>query len=614
LKFNYSIDHEWPTNLSAFSEIRILINDNPHSETIRLSSANLTFGEAKVGGFDITNLILKEVNITLSIQVFIANTFGLDQNITISIDDVYLSITYIETVPDISSTYDLLLNSENKTLDPIIFLTYAENLNLTIKYLENATRTHIPNATVQLIGKFSGFLNESLALNQYTISFNTSILGVGIHTFSIIAQKNLYETQNFQFFVEITERETELELYLDSVPKNNSDTIQVQVDDFINVTVYYKDNKTKNHLSGATVSLEGMGELNETQNSYSMILYAIDLDQNINALTINAQLYNYTPQKIQFFVNIFLRETELQLFLNNENKTSDPVIELPIGSDLNISVRFSDDVTGFHISNASVILEGSALSLNSTENFGLEQYSFNFNTTLLNIGVNLFKLTAYKPNYEIQNLNLRITINKINTVIISESGESQIIANPGQNINLRITLNDTDFGGTIKEAIVTYRWAYGQGNLTDSDDDGIYEGLIPGVPVGTYIITITASGDENYDFESYKITLSVTEEGGPEGLTWLVYVLVGAIVGVVVSFSAYQFHFKYPPMVRKVRKLRKKIGKGKKTKPVIVSNRKEISNQNFESQKKVLELEVVEYQPEKFKKIKENSIKQKEEI
>ncbi|GAH21265.1 unnamed protein product, partial [marine sediment metagenome] len=89
---------------------------------------------------------------------------------------------------------------------------------------------------VQLVGKVSGFLNESLALNQYTISFNTSKLGVGVKTLTIIAQKNLYKTKNFQFLVDVTERETELELYLDTLPKNNSDTIQVEVDDFVNVT------------------------------------------------------------------------------------------------------------------------------------------------------------------------------------------------------------------------------------------------------------------------------------------------------------------------------------------------------------------------------------------
>ena len=209
LKFNYSIDQQWPTSLSPFSEIRILINDNPHTETIRLSTANLTFGEVKPGGFDITNLISKDVNITLSIQIFIANTFGLDQNICISIDDVYLVITYVKTITDIPTTYDILLNGENKTLDPVIILPYGENLNLTIKYLEFSSRFHIPNATVQLFGKVSGFLTENSSLNQYSIPINTTNLGVGLNILSIVAQKNLFETQNVQLFVDVIERVTE---------------------------------------------------------------------------------------------------------------------------------------------------------------------------------------------------------------------------------------------------------------------------------------------------------------------------------------------------------------------------------------------------------------------
>jgi hypothetical protein len=237
------------------------------------------------------------------------------------------------------------------------------------------------------------------------------------------------------------------------------------------------------------------------------------------------------------------------------------------------------------------MIEGDSLLLNSTENIGLEQYSFNFNTTLLKVGVNLLKLTCYKPNYNIQEINLRITISKISTVISTESGESYIIAGLGQSINLRLTLNDTDFGGTIKGATMTYRWAYGQGNLTDSNNDGIYETDIEGVPIGTYIITITASGYENYDFESYKITLSVTEEVRPEGLTWLVYVLVGAIVGGVGAFSAYQLYFKYPPMVRKIRKLRKNIRKSKKTKPIITLKRKDVIDKSVQVKSSVLELD-----------------------
>ena len=62
-----------------------------------------SFQEAKSGGFDITSKILPYENFTLSIQVFLAEDFGLDSNRTISITEVYLYISYIETFSDIFS-------------------------------------------------------------------------------------------------------------------------------------------------------------------------------------------------------------------------------------------------------------------------------------------------------------------------------------------------------------------------------------------------------------------------------------------------------------------------------------------------------------------------------
>ncbi|MFX1419387.1 MAG: hypothetical protein ACFE9N_10745 [Promethearchaeota archaeon] len=93
--FKCKIDELWPSTLSPFSEIRLLINDNPYKETLQLSSLTTSFQAAKSGGYDVTYLILKDTNISVSIQLFIADTFGLDNNLTISIDDVSFYITYI---------------------------------------------------------------------------------------------------------------------------------------------------------------------------------------------------------------------------------------------------------------------------------------------------------------------------------------------------------------------------------------------------------------------------------------------------------------------------------------------------------------------------------------
>jgi len=97
LNFKYKINETW-TNSSPNSEIQILVNDNKHPETIKLSTATSSFQEAKMGGFDITNLITDDVN--LSLQVYIADNFALNKSREISIDDVSLKLSYTIIKPD----------------------------------------------------------------------------------------------------------------------------------------------------------------------------------------------------------------------------------------------------------------------------------------------------------------------------------------------------------------------------------------------------------------------------------------------------------------------------------------------------------------------------------
>ena len=110
LKFKYKINELWPVSLSPNSEIRIYINDKQHSETIKLSNANTTFQDAKEFGFDLFEITFPYEVINFSIQVFLADEFGLDNIITISIDDVFLEISYKETIID-----------PNQIPEPLIF-------------------------------------------------------------------------------------------------------------------------------------------------------------------------------------------------------------------------------------------------------------------------------------------------------------------------------------------------------------------------------------------------------------------------------------------------------------------------------------------------------------
>ena len=100
LKFKYKISELWPVSKSPNSEIRIYINNRQHSETIKLSNAALTFQDAKEFGYDLFELTFPYEVINFSLQVFLADEFGLDHIISISIDDVFLEISYTETFID----------------------------------------------------------------------------------------------------------------------------------------------------------------------------------------------------------------------------------------------------------------------------------------------------------------------------------------------------------------------------------------------------------------------------------------------------------------------------------------------------------------------------------
>ncbi|MHA1885053.1 MAG: hypothetical protein ACW96S_08380, partial [Promethearchaeota archaeon] len=691
LDFEYKINETWPT-ASPNSEIRMVINDIMHSETVRLSSATTSFQKAKQGGFDVTSLIEEDKNINLSVQVYLADGFTLNRSITISIDNVYLNISYTETFPDIQTNLELFVNDVNKTADPVVTLPLDSLLNITIKYTENQTGFHITNASVQLDGKVSGALNESIVFQQYSIIVNTSQLGIGIKILTITAQKDIYETKQIQLFVEVTERSTELILFLDGVQKLGGDTIQIdlnatlnitvqykdfitdkhlanasvnlidfgilnetnnqynisvdakdlgqgfivltitaqlinyqsqsiefyvevieretelrlflndierydgntiqfEIDDNINISVYYRDNNTKEHIINASVILVGRAVLNESFNHYNTTINAGDLDQGITVLSIFAQKVNYQPQSIQFYIEVIERSTGLQLFLNSENKTVDPTYEVTVGQNLNISVKYYDNQTGVHIDTALLQLIGEGLLLNFTRNDVLGQHYLNFNTSYLGIGVKLFSVVAQANNYQVKTIDPRITVKRIDALIITESGESQIEVEVGDDVEFKIVLNNTIFGGTVKNATVTYTWAFGPGELLDINNTGLYEAVLQNVQVGIYIVTINAFAGDNFYFETYEITLVVTRPITEPGvdLSWLIYVLMGAIVGLVSIFGLYQKHFKYPPLVRKIRKIKKKIRKDKKIKPISLQTREELIKKEYNAKIESLE-------------------------
>jgi hypothetical protein len=511
-----------------------------------------------------------------------------------------------------NGSYWLEFNASKATLGNNTITIYAnssyylnKNVNITIEVVKETTfsvvndfLTNIPynqNFTVEFnytelksgIGidtnpitdwTLGDYLFIQTSPGNYNLTCNTTSYNAGeLIYFYIFLKEDTYQAQTIEIRVQIIELNTYIEVFVNGTQlfENGKYPSPVEVDDQINITVRYKEYLGNKHLNDATVELKGRGKLTEqpTFKQYNMTLSAEDLDHGITSLEINANKTNYKFNSFLFFIEVTERNTNLQIFFNNINKTTTRFTEIIIGTSLNITIKYSD-IYGVHIKGATVILSG-AIEANMTEDSDSEQYFIILDTNILDIGVQIVELNINKPNYQSHNPKLRINIRKIRTEIEIEDGEDSITISPGDSVKIEIILRNLDFGGKIKGAKVKLEWKHGDEDL-DEEDDGIYTTKLKDIPEGTYTLTISASTSENiYDFDNYEITLNVVRKE-EEALLFQVLLIIAIIVAVAISsyLIAYQRVLKYPKPVRKVRKYRRTLKRKKQPRVDITSRKK----------------------------------------
>ncbi len=588
-------------NFNEFINISIYYNDNITKEHITGASVSL---------FGIANLTeqISFYEIIINSNIFVEGINVL--TIYAQLDNY--QIQFIQIFIDVSERgSEFVLKVDNNQIfeSETVNVNFNEFINITFYYKDNFTNEHITGASVSLLG----IANLTEQSSYYEIIINSNIFVLGINVLTVYAQLYGYKSQSIQIFFDVNEIETNLLLYLNKRQNFESDTVKIPLNEIINISIYYKETLKDIYISGASVSLFGIVNLSEQISYYSILLNSNTLDLGINVLTIYAQMDNYQSQSIQFFIEIFDRNSNFNLFLNGENKTLDPVFDLPITSALNITIKLYDNRTGSHINGAVLQLIGEGLLTNFTEFIILQQYSLIINTSDLNTGVKLFSVIAQATDYQPFTLDIRVTITRISANISTISGESRLTATSGNDFKLKLSINNTNFGGIIKGATVSYVWEYGSGELTDLDNDGVYEVTLQNVKAGSHIIKITAfaSGDL-YEFEIYNIVLNVIAESGPD-ITWIVIGLTGGIMGLVSIFISYQKHFKYPPIVRKVRKLKKKVRKGKKTKAISVTSRNDTIQNSLKATLEILTLDLSKPKKSGTPHIKDSTISKNDE-
>ena len=337
--------------------------------------------------------------------------------------------------------------------------------------------------------------------------FVTSTITLPIFKPTSTNDHNIYEKSTDPNSNDISLVNTTLILLVNHTQILTGEVYSVEIGQHLNITVFFKDNNSI-PLNGATINITKGGftyNLSEDiiKNQYSIILNTTEI--GIILLTIFARLAGYEPQFIPFIVEVIEKFTSIHIFFNGLNVTLDPRIDITIGAVLNITVKYLD-INNQHVPGATIQLFGDISGVLS-ESPSFNQYSYLLDSTQLDIGVRLSTLIASKINYQLQIDDVRISVHRIKTNI---SGNSIIAIMAGEVIHIEVELTDLDFGGSILDATVMYTWQFGQGNLIDIDSDGIYEINLTSYSVGTYILEITAYKGDNYDFQSFQITIIIS--------------------------------------------------------------------------------------------------------
>ena len=509
------------------------------------------------GAYNMTfNSSAYEVNKLHSLIINVNESNYEQQSILIKVEIIERS-TYLD---------EIFLNDIDKTTDKSITLTSGELLNITLKYKDSVSSNFISGASSAITGGgLSGGLNENFVFNHYDRVINSSDFELGATFLIISMQAENYSATAVSLTIFVSERGSIADVFINGTQHPDNYVI-VEVWQTINITITYDDLITGTHLSDARVELLGIDNLTESLvfEQYTILIDAAILGQGIDILNIIARKDNYESQPLQVTVEIVERKTDLHLYINGLNKTLDKFIELPIGSQLNFTIDYFDS-TGEFVTGSLVQLLGEGLSLNLTENIMFNHYSITINTNQLDIGIRLLTIIAFKNNYQIQTIGIRLDIQRIKTNITTTSGESVINISPGETVSLKIILYDLDFGGTIKNATVSFTWSGGSGTLTDANNDGIYEAVLSNIPDGSHTITISAYAGDDYSFERYEVVITVIRPAEDVLLFWILLIVSSiATVSALTYLILYQKIFKYPKPVRKVRKYRKTLRKTKK--------------------------------------------------
>ncbi len=583
LNFTYKVNPYWPSS-SQNSEVRISLNNGSSYVSQKLILADTN---PSAISFNLIDLIKGLDNIEVSIIIFIADEFNLNETIEVSIDSISFEIEYTVYFDDYSTSIEVDIDGQPYT--GLIHIPVFRELDIVVRYL-NDTLEPIYGADVTLTGDAVGDLTPNG--DHYDITLNTTDdLSLGSNTITIGASKKNYSPSSTPIIIVVDAIKGEI-----SGDNFANDHIDVDTNVPKFVQLYLNDTDNDLPITGATVTYTGglgNGIFTDPENDGTYNATILSPSNGFYSITVSAvKGPDYNIANYQFDVTSTTptdTDANLTLYLNNNKVGVGGLLNIPSRRDINIIAEYINGTDGTPIESATIELRDDGNRLIGELNWDSGNYTLQINSSEdLKLGFNSLKLSAERYYFSSEEILFTINVLPIQTELILQNiNGTSISLIAGGNAFIEIILNDTDNDLFIKGAVITYIWDYGSGVFIDLDNDGIYTTTILKIPEGSWDITISAIVQGDYEFSPLIIHI---DSRAPIGQDPMLYIIIAGVLGIAVIglgtyFAIYQKILKYPPTVRKIRKLKGKISKGKKPKSVDFDNRTSYIKEIYEDNK-----------------------------
>ncbi|MFX0138490.1 MAG: hypothetical protein ACFFDN_32910, partial [Candidatus Hodarchaeota archaeon] len=470
-----------------------------------------------------------------------------------------------------------------------VFVPWGRNFTIDVYYNESLG-SGISGATIKCDWDLNFYTILEISGGHYQIILNTTAKMIETYTLKINASKLKYEAKEIFISVIIRNIYTNLTyIQPDPVGFKSNVTIQLEYGDTDNFTL----------ISGATIAVsDDFGALYWPLSNYSFIeisplgTYNLTLNTSYfggigtHLIYVTANKLNYANATIPISIFVEDMDATLGLFPPDGN------VQTYLGQNITLILNYSDALNGNPIPNANITYSESKIG---TGDFNYDATSDLYNTTLdtsgLGVGIYyiIIKANGSDKGYEILGDIYTLQILRIPTNLTAINDTYNIEPNTNFTINVLFQVNESLV--YIENATVTYSWPRGEGDLNDLNNGSYQISLIAPSSVGLYKITIRAFKDD-YQYQEIEIVINVVSPPPgpgeepipplffpPEDIGPLLAIIIIPMVAAIAALSVYMAwyrHFRYPVIVRKMRKAVKNIKKKKTIKSFDVGSRTDI--------------------------------------